>query len=165
MADQLWLEIGKRAGIRAEMRKNLMKVGRERGSDPKQWYGTMNPIRIDYTCIESLSGFREWVQLDKLIPVYEDAAQFNVEVQAIESEQLKELALAAYQQKRGSNGATDNPDFLSRICVNYIRHKLTTYERYLEIASAPYAKQSHNNRGGQLKRTPNPAAATPPKNA
>lgn len=128
-----WPDIGKRSGCRAEMRNILMKVGRAWGADPKQWYGTTSSIEIEHTRIESLSGFREWVGLDELLPTIEQAREFNIEVQAIDLDQLKELSLAAYRQKHGNNSTTDNPDFLARICVNYIRHELTTYDRYLDV--------------------------------
>lgn len=61
-AEQLtrWPEIGKQAGIRAAMRNALMRVGRAKGANPAEWYGTLGEMPVDGLLFQRLADFCRW---------------------------------------------------------------------------------------------------------
>lgn len=63
-----WPEIGKKANIKADMRRALMEVGREVGANPTEWYGTLSAIPLAELEAQSLIFGTGWVSPVDLIP-------------------------------------------------------------------------------------------------
>jgi hypothetical protein len=113
-----WPEIGKRAGMRAEMRKNLMKTGRQQGADPAQWHGAFSQIPIDGLLLQQLVDFRYWATKERLLHRDNQLAEIaKLEIY------MPPVALADLRQMAG-----DDETF----CVNYVRHRLTSYHKLLQ---------------------------------
>ena len=117
-----WPEIGKRAGIGAEMRKGLMRAGRAVGSDPAEWYGTFEEIPIDGLLLQQLVDFRRWETKERIA----NRAQQLAEIAALEVA-VRTLPLA------GASGSGRGAD---RLCVNHARHRLTAYHSLLQTYDA-----------------------------
>lgn len=66
----------------------------------------------------------------------ERAHQAKISVKVIDREQLVELATQLWQTRNPDKSLGECSElFIDRISVNYIRHELTSYDKYLEIAS------------------------------
>ena len=66
--------------------------------------------------------------------IAEWVAQLKIEVPRLDKEHLIKAACEHYNRKNHDGGPASrhsNPDFLARICVNYLRHCLTSYEKHL----------------------------------
>jgi hypothetical protein len=117
-----WPEVGKRAGLRADVRKSVMKTARQKGADPKQWYGIIGtniPIKIEFT--QMLLDYRKWIDIPTFMEVYDELEKITVEIRDLN--EIRKLAMAE------AECPTDPED---RVCVNYIRHRLSNYDQYLK---------------------------------
>ena len=112
-----WPEIGKRAGIRADMRNSLMRVGRRQGSDPAQWYGTFEALPIEGLIFQQLVDFRYWASKEALLHrdnQLAEIAKLHIPVRALSLTDLRKMA--------GDD----------RACVNYARHRQSDYHKLLQ---------------------------------
>jgi hypothetical protein len=120
-----WPDIGKRAGMRAELRKGLMRDGRLLGSDPKEWYGTLTTVSLgEVHPIQVLVNGKQWVNIETVLGILRE----TIRIPIMEREHLIEVATRAYLDRHP--GAQVAP--VERACVNYLRHEGTYYDRFTE---------------------------------